>query len=664
MLHLCYECPEGADCSTPGQVFSALSVLAGWWRPSNESLNFYQCLRASQCLGGVNSQCQDNHINPLCAICAENYYSDSRGECLSCPDPTWSIISFLLLVALVVILLLVQFWILLRSSDELLHEAKRKADKKREGMEYAEDYLSGGVADRKFDFHIAPPPPPSLIYKMKIALGFVQILTNLAFSVDIPWPSGYKEFISWLNVLNFDFVKISAVECIFPTYYFRKLLIISLTPLVLFVTVAILYLIPKFLGGFFRDDSEDARRRSRQRFWRMLLFTMFLIYPTVSSVVLRLYVCKNIEGVNYIVSDLRTTCDSQTYESYKTYGVFMIIVYPIGIPVFLLYMLFKYRHKLEDEGVLAQLGFLYDGYDHKLWFFELIDMMHKLFLVALLAFFPGDLQLPFALAIVTLYSCLILVMNPYIRKGDDRLHLLCQTEIYLLLLSVYVFKNDIPTDPVLDGILSTILICMAMLFFAYFVPQVVLILVKKCVLKWACCAKRMRRFRRVQKWLDDEKSRNDLLGQETVKEVQAAVASGEGTNIASGGAGRKRRGSDDGIRLQRNPLHDSLTSDGGMNNTRLDDIALTANPLVEHYQAPRMESQGIELTDLPVVTNTVIEHELPAPQPEAVAIEDVPEAVQVKEEVAKKKFKEEFAPKRPKPKVVADVTDDSEGPPQ
>ena len=41
----------------------------------------------------------------------------------------------------------------------------------------------------------------------------------------------------------------------------------------------------------------------------------------------------------------------------------MVALYPVGIPLFLFYMLFKNRRKLGDEGVRAQLGFLYDGMD-------------------------------------------------------------------------------------------------------------------------------------------------------------------------------------------------------------------------------------------------------------------------------------------------------------
>jgi len=674
MASLCIPCPTGFDCTKRGANFSTVSILEGYWRSSAITLNVYLCLRASQCPGGsaaaaansgngtstAGSLCQANHHGPLCAICDTGYYSTATGDCAVCPSTGGAWISFILLVTLVILLLLVQFWILLRSSSELLKEAKRQDDRKREGVDEFEEYMASdasGAQKINMSLHVAPPPPPSLIYKMKIALGFIQIMTNMAFSVDIPWPSGYKEFISGFNVFNFDFVKISSVECIFSTNYYNKFLIISITPLALFLAVAVFYLLPKVLGACYRDDSEDARKRSRRRFWRMFLFVTFLIYPTVSSVVIRLYVCKKIEGIDYLLGDLSIECSGSKYESYKQLGIFMILLYPVGIPILLFYMLFKYRNKLHEEAIKAEMGFLYDGYDHKLWFFELVDMFHKLFLVAVLAFFPNDLQLPFALAVVTSYSCLILFTNPYIRKGDDRLHLLCQTEIYLLLLSVYVFQKDLTVDSVLDGILSAVLIVMVLVFFAFFVPQVVLILLKMCVLHCPCCAKRLRRFSRVKGWLGEKQPKQNMLSSDVVQEVHSAATGGAETNIATGGPARKRRESDDGVRLQRNPLHDG-TVDNAVANLHLDEMNLVANPLIEQYHPQQKETaEALELMNIPVTqTVEVPVEDIRTPQP-------VPQSrpSDAQEMVAKNKFKEEFAPKRPKQKAIKE-DDQEEGP--
>merc|ERR1719445_1128174 len=52
---------------------------------------------------------------------------------------------------------------------------------------------------------------------------------------------------------------------------------------------------------------------------------------------------------------------------------------------------------------------------------------------------------------------------PYLRKGDDRLHVLCQAELVLLLLAGHCFNTLIVT-PLMSAILSFILIAMVVTF--------------------------------------------------------------------------------------------------------------------------------------------------------------------------------------------------------
>ena len=60
-------------------------------------------------------------------------------------------------------------------------------------------------------------------------------------------------------------------------------------------------------------------------------------------------------------------------------------------------MLYRYRLRLDEPGIRAQLGFLYDGYFRDVWFFEMLDMLHKLCLTSLVVFLPYSGQMPFAM---------------------------------------------------------------------------------------------------------------------------------------------------------------------------------------------------------------------------------------------------------------------------
>ncbi len=156
----------------------------------------------------------------------------------------------------------------------------------------------------------------------------------------------------------------------------------------------------------------------------------------------------------------------------------------IGIPLFFLALLRSNRDKMRSKDpflrnfVEVQLGFLYAGYRDDAWYFELIDMFHKvtplpasplrlvrlilnglcvllvcvlllcgvqLTITSMLGLFPQGAQLPVGQTIAIVYMIILLHLNPYIRRDDDRLHLLTQVEVFLYLAAGWLFYN-LPVD--------------------------------------------------------------------------------------------------------------------------------------------------------------------------------------------------------------------------
>ena len=81
---------------------------------------------------------------------------------------------------------------------------------------------------------------------------------------------------------------------------------------------------------------------------------------------------------------------------------------------------------------------MYDAYERKVWFWEMMDMCHKLTVVALIAFLHNkQAQIAVAMTVAFTYLCAILILKPYLRKADDRVHQFAQCEIIVCLLSAY-----------------------------------------------------------------------------------------------------------------------------------------------------------------------------------------------------------------------------------
>jgi hypothetical protein len=284
----------------------------------------------------------------------------------------------------------------------------------------------------------------------------------------------------------------------------------------------------------------------------------------VSSTILRTFVCKTVEGVTYLQVDYAEECYDCTrgrahergagadsgwtraarWKTYATLSALMIPVYPIGIPAFFFFMMWRYvkygaasqpashpsprvcsrcvcvrvracrAGRLREPGVRAELGLLYDAYDPSMWWFEMVDMIHKLIVTSVLAFFPEKMQVTTrSQAIIRVVFC---VITPLIRCAGavrhgvcrrihhshpadppvqaegrrcvsrfvcvsaharalvrvDKLHLLTNAHIFLVLYAGYLFYLNKEITKLIDVVLSVVLIAMLCFVFVYFCTQV------------------------------------------------------------------------------------------------------------------------------------------------------------------------------------------------
>jgi len=487
VVEICVECPIGAVCDAPGNEWGALRVESGYW--SSDNVNFYRCLMNAHCVGGDGGSdklCAASRSGPLCAQCMDGYSETVGGICQKC-NGGGSIAFFVIIVLLVASIMFGMYYIVIRSGSEMMEAAAKEDLNKQERRRNSEAGIGNvGAEDINLDYdtnrygdhiswHGPPAPKPNFTYKMKIALSFVQIVTNVAIGLETPWPATFKTFIGWFNPANLDFVQLSAVRCVVKSTYYMKLWTFVVIPVILIACVLLFVTLP----GIIRTrgsslEAKTARKIVRKKTWKLVLFTLFLVYPSVSSFVLRLYVCKYVDGVAYLVADFAVKCYDDTYNMHAKADAIAVAVYPIGVPLFIFGMLYRYRTRLDEVGVRAELGFLYDAYDRKFFYWELVDMIHKLVLVSLIAFLPFNAQMPVGIVVIGCYTMALLVCKPYIRKGDDKLHLIAQVEILCLLIAGHVFAtNYLKFDKTMDIVMSVVLIIAFLSFILYFVLQCV-----------------------------------------------------------------------------------------------------------------------------------------------------------------------------------------------
>jgi len=323
---------------------------------------------------------------------------------------------------------------------------------------------------------------PNFTYKLKILVGFLQVVTNLAFAVDVPWPRTYRAFINRFSFVNLDFVPWQSVGCVTLFNFYEKFLIVTFTPMGVLAALFFFFLLPLhwFISHDLRDDPTLRNRVKllRHRFWKLVLVTVFLMYPGVSSIVMSFFICRTVAGVNYLLADFDLRCYDSEWQKHLPFAIIMLIIYPLGVPCITLFFLTRYRARFEEPGVRIRLGFLYDAYIKVMWWFELADMANKLFLTSIVAFFPVKAQMPIAMVWLVCYMILILRRFPYIRKGDDRLQLFALTEIFLVILTGFILVDlQLDENKTLsnsdDDLMSAVLITLTIALFIMFVVMAI-----------------------------------------------------------------------------------------------------------------------------------------------------------------------------------------------
>ena len=100
-----------------------------------------------------------------------------------------------------------------------------------------------------------------------------------------------------------------------------------------------------------------------------------------------MFQCDAVDGVPnhmFLVSDFSVDCASEKHIIFIILAVAFLFVYIIGIPLIIFVVLYKNRKHMYDtsssmhEAVRYEFGGLYEQYEQKFWWFELIVIIHKM----------------------------------------------------------------------------------------------------------------------------------------------------------------------------------------------------------------------------------------------------------------------------------------------
>jgi hypothetical protein len=313
----------------------------------------------------------------------------------------------------------------------------------------------------------------------KIVFGFAQVVSTLTINLpSIEWPNSLTEVWDSLAVANIDLFSALTVECLAADWSFYSTF---QTTIIYPIILGLVLVFVTFVRCLQAEDEESSREVYVQA-WKWSLLGMFLIYPSVSSTVLKVWHCREVEGTAYVSSDYRLVCwtPTETNSEWQMNAIIAGIaffVYPFGIPAFYYYELTTNKDALYDEDhpdhafVDAKLSFLYRAYEHDAWYWELVMLTQKFLLTGVLIFIkPGTTsQIAFGFVISITFFVIHVRTNAYIEDTEDDLQFAALLSITMTLFGGILLKtNTQDEDPygaaAMSGLLFAINIGVIVIF--------------------------------------------------------------------------------------------------------------------------------------------------------------------------------------------------------
>lgn len=318
-----------------------------------------------------------------------------------------------------------------------------------------------------------PQKAANSVSALKVLMLSTQILTTVSLLREVPWPIGFASFMKALKFINLDFVPFESLTCITGFDFYTKLFFATLTPPGLLLLLLLFFLVPSLIVDRWdmadHDVYRERARITRLNFWKLCAFSLFLLYPLVSSSLLGVFACHRVGDVSYLLLDFDQVCYNAKWTSYLPYIVSLMVVYIVGTPVLLGFALYRFRSTADSP-----VAFLMSYYEITLFWFELGEMVHKLFLTSILSLLPPFVQLPAAMIAACIFIVILLLLNPYLSPKDDLFRLLAQVEMLMIFsfgMLIYTLDESLPL--VMDHLLSALLISMFCVLVVTFVLYVV-----------------------------------------------------------------------------------------------------------------------------------------------------------------------------------------------
>ena len=275
----------------------------------------------------------------------------------------------------------------------------------------------------------------------KIVIGFYQVIAGVFSALTrVHWPVTLIAMDKFLKLFNGNIFQFAPLSCVYSHLsldpFLKFILVLSVTFVV--VSFAFVYMFLQLLyikGNKDRPESEKLRALSRLKrsCYRNIFLFLLASYSMTSKTIIQILPLPG-ACVKHCFSDEGSQCISLMKADYsikcftarhKTYWPFAVIfsVYPVGFPLMILLLIYKYRQSQRNEEISFGLKVFFENYKDKFWFWEVTEMYRKLILISLIFLFgsEGVTQIGLTLLVVSVFGVAYTFFRPIKGKFEDLL---------------------------------------------------------------------------------------------------------------------------------------------------------------------------------------------------------------------------------------------------
>ena len=361
-----------------------------------------------------------------------------------------------------------------------------------------------------------------IITRLKIVIATYQVVVASAYVFQVDMPFTFTSFTRTFKFVNFNIADNITIDCWKPISFYYKLLWATVTPLICIITVVIVCFVhAKYFDSTpyksqhiepTRNNEEDSTNNVNNEsnnsmtksddiveswflhlfhkdivtnYLNVIFYITYLVLPSVTTMIFQVFDCVTIDAAgkdSYLRIDMSISCDTDDYRGWMWFAIVMIIVYPVGIPLFYFVCLYqvrdaisnralsteisrKVKERSKEEGkAKAALAFLWAAYEPCFWYWEIIETFRRIMLTAVLSILaPGSSkQNVFGIVLTFLFTKLYGFYQPYLEDNDDLLADLGQVQIFFTFFATLIFSQHI-LNPQLNAMVSGLLVAINLL---------------------------------------------------------------------------------------------------------------------------------------------------------------------------------------------------------